>query len=47
MQLNVQLEIAQLISINIKVILMLGCMARATFFFLIFQLRAHAADAAV
>ena len=44
---NVQLEIAQLISIDIKATLMLGCMVRATFFFLMLQLRAHTADAAV
>ena len=43
----VQLEIAALISIDINVILMLGCMVRATFFFFILQLRAHDADAAV
>jgi hypothetical protein len=44
---NVQLEIEELISIDINAILMLGCMVRATFFIIIFQLRAHAADAAV
>ena len=44
---NVQLEIEELISIDIKAILMLGCMVRATFFFFMLQLRAHAADAAV
>ena len=43
----VQLEIAALISIDINVILMLGYMVRATFFFIILQLRAHDADAAV
>ena len=43
----VHLEIGELISININAILMLGCMIGATFFFIIFQLRAHAADAAV
>ena len=44
---DVQLEIAQLISIDIKAILMLGCMIGATFFITMLQLRAHAADAAV
>ena len=44
---DVQLEIAQLISIDIKAILMLGCMIGATFFIIIFQLRAHTAAAAV
>ena len=43
----VHLNIAALISIDINVILMLGCMVRATFFFFILQLRAHDADAAV
>ena len=47
MQPNVQLEIEELISIDINAILMLGCMIGATFFFIIFQLRAHAAAAAV
>ena len=41
------LEIDELISIDMKAIMMLGCMIGATFFFIIFQLRAHAADAAV
>ena len=44
---NMQLEIDELISIDMKAIMMLGCMIGATFFFIIFQLRAHAADAAV
>ena len=44
---NVQLEIEELISIDIKAILMLGCMVGATFFIIMLQLRAHAADAAV
>ena len=43
----VHLEIEELISIDINAILMLGCMVRATFFIIIFQLRAHAAAAAV
>ena len=47
MQLNVHLEIEELISSDMKAILMLGCMVRATFFFIILQLRAHDADAAV
>ena len=47
MQLNVHLEIEELISSDMKAILMLGCMVCATFFFIIFQLRAHAAAAAV
>ena len=34
MQPNVQLNVAQLISIDIKSLLMLGCTLRATFFFL-------------
>ena len=42
----VHLNIVALISIDINVILMLGYMVRATFFFIILQLRAHAADAA-
>ena len=44
---NVQLEIVELISIDIKAILMLGCTVTATFFHLKLQLRAHAAEAAV
>ena len=44
---NMQLEIEELISIDMKAIMMRGCMIGATFFFIIFQLRAHAADAAV
>ena len=44
---NVQLEIEELISIDIMAILMLGCMVGATFFIIMLQLRAHAADAAV
>ena len=44
---NMHLEIDELISIDMKAIMMLGCMIGATFFFIIFQLRAHAADAAV
>ena len=47
MQLNVHLEIEEIISSDMKAILMLGCMVCATFFFIIFQLRAHAAAAAV
>ena len=47
MQLNVQLEIEELISSDMKAILTLGCMVCATFFFFMLQLRAHAADAAV
>ena len=47
MQLNVHLEIEELISSDMKAILMLGCMVCATFFFIIFQLRAHAAAAAL
>ena len=43
----VHLNIAALISIDINVILMLGYMVSATFFFIILQLRAHAADAVV
>ena len=41
---DVQLEIAQLISIDIKAILMLGCMIGTTFFSIMLQLRAHAAQ---
>ena len=44
---NMQLEIDELISIDMKAIMILGCMIGATFFFIIFQLRAHAAAAAV
>ena len=47
MQLNVHLEIEELISSDMKAILMLGCMVTATFFHLKLQLRAHAAEAAV
>ena len=42
-----QLEIDELISIDDKSILVLGCMFGATFFIIMLQLRAHAAAAAV
>ena len=44
---NAALEVAELISIDDNSILMLSCMVRATFFIIMLQLRAHAADAAV
>ena len=44
---NAALEVAELISIDNNSILMLSCMVRATFSFMMLQLRAHAAEAAV
>ena len=44
---NAALEVAELISIDDNSILMLSCMVRATFSFMMLQLRAHAAEAAV
>ena len=41
------LEVAELMMIDDNSILMLCCMFGATFYFMILQLRAHAADAAV
>ena len=46
MQPNVHLDVAELISMDVEMILMLGCTFRATFFFLNFSGTQHAAGAA-